>query len=103
MVVQVQAPAPVYARPVVVVVGPTGPSGNTGPTGNTGSTGPAQLCDLEFIVNGGGSAIATGVAGYLMVDFAGTIQQATLLADVSTTSTVEIDTCTYANFAPPTH
>lgn len=38
MTVQVQAPAPIYARPVVVVGGPTGPSG--GPTGTTGATGP---------------------------------------------------------------
>lgn len=34
----VNGPAPVMARPVVVVSGPTGPSG--GPTGATGYTGP---------------------------------------------------------------
>lgn len=49
MTTQVQAPAPIYARPVVVVVGPTGPSG--GPTGPTGNTGPSGFS-------------STGVTGY---------------------------------------
>jgi hypothetical protein len=36
----VEGPSPVYARPIVVVVGPTGPLGApTGPTGTTGPTG----------------------------------------------------------------
>lgn len=83
--------------------GPTGPTGLGGPTGTTGATGPAQVCDLEFIVNGGGSVISTGMKGYLSVDFAGTIQQATLLADQSCTATVDIWACSYASFAPPTH
>lgn len=43
MTVTVNGPAPVMARPVVVVSGPTGPSGGptgtTGPTGATGKTG----------------------------------------------------------------
>jgi hypothetical protein len=44
MTVQVNAPAPVYARPVAVVIGPTGPSGGpTGPTGNTGATGAGNF------------------------------------------------------------
>lgn len=37
MAVEVVAPAPVAARPVVVIGGPTGPAG--GPTGSTGPTG----------------------------------------------------------------
>lgn len=37
MAVEVVAPAPVAARPVVVIGGPTGPAG--GPTGGTGPTG----------------------------------------------------------------
>lgn len=50
MTVQVNGPAPVYARPIIVataLTGPTGPNsgftgatGPTGPTGSTGSTGP---------------------------------------------------------------
>lgn len=39
--VQVVQPAPIMARPVVVISGPTGPSGGpTGATGPTGKTGP---------------------------------------------------------------
>lgn len=66
MVVQVQAPAPVYARPVVVVVGPTGPSG--GPTGATGSTGPTGAPAATGTTGatgptGSGPTGATGVTG----------------------------------------
>lgn len=83
--------------------GPTGPTGSTGVTGNTGATGPAQVCDLEYIFDGGGVPITTGLKGFLMVDFACTIQQVTLLANVSCSAVVDIWTTTYANFAPPTH
>jgi len=91
--------------------GPTGPSGgptgNTGPTGSngsTGATGPAQIANLEFIIDGGGSVITTGQKGYLRVDFAGTIQENTLLADQSGSIVVNIWKCTYAQFdAGATH
>jgi hypothetical protein len=83
--------------------GPTGPTGVTGPTGNTGSTGPAQVAGFQFVIDGGGSAIGTGVKGFLMVDFACVIQQVTMLADQSTTSTVDIEVCAFSAFAPPTH
>lgn len=47
MTVQVIEPAPIMARPVVVVGGATGPSGGptgaTGATGSTGRTGPTGL------------------------------------------------------------
>jgi hypothetical protein len=84
--------------------GPTGPTGFTGFTGNTGPTGPAQVFDMEFVIDGNGAAITTGLKGYLTVDFAGTIQQATLLADVSGSIVVNLWKCTYAQFdASSTH
>lgn len=84
--------------------GPTGPtSGPTGPTGTTGATGPSQICDLEFVINGGGVAITTGMKGYLTVDFACTIQQVTMLNDQSATAAVDLFVTTFASFAPPTH
>lgn len=49
MTVEVIAPAPIAAFPVVIVTGPTGPSG--GPTGATGFTGPS------------GTPAATGTTG----------------------------------------
>lgn len=61
------------------------------------------MCDLEFVINGGGAAIATGMKGYLTVDFNCTIQQVTMLNDQSATATVDLWVCSYANFAPPTH
>lgn len=81
----------------------TGATGPTGATGNTGSTGPSQIAGLEFVIDGGGVAITSGMKGFLEVDFACTITQNTLLADVSCTAVVDIFLCTFSAFAPPTH
>lgn len=51
----VGAPAPVYARPVVVIAGPTGPAG--GATGVNGPTGPSGL-------NASGATGPTGPTGF---------------------------------------
>jgi hypothetical protein len=59
--------------------------------------------DIEFVIDGSGSAITTGMKGCLQVDFPCTIQSATLLADQSGSVVVDIFKCTYAAFAPPTH
>lgn len=55
---------------------------------------------LSFIIDGGGSTIATGIAGDLEVPFAGTIQQVTMLADQSGSTVVDIWKDTYANYPP---
>ncbi len=87
--------------------GPTGPTGNTGPTGRTGptgagSTGPtgagATVAGVQFVIDGGGATITTGMKGYLQMDFAGTITQANLLGDRSGSIVVNIWKCTYAQF-----
>ena len=39
----------------------------------------AQFASVEFVINGGGSAITTGMKGTLRVPFAGTITEATIL------------------------
>lgn len=87
--------------------GPTGNTGNTGPTGATGSTGAGAtgatgpsmvVAGLQFIIDGGGAVLTTGVKGYMQVDFAGTITQATLLADQSGSVVVNIWKCTYSQF-----
>ena len=60
--------------------------------------------NLEFVIDGGGSTIITGMKGYLYVDNACTINQATLLADQSGSIVVDIFACSYANFdAGATH
>lgn len=83
--------------------GPTGPTGMTGPTGNTGPTGPAQIANIEFVIDGNGATITTGIKGYLRVDFAGSIQANTLLADQSGSIVVNIWKTDFTSFAPPTH
>lgn len=85
--------------------GPTGPTGATGAgtTGPTGSTGPSMTVGgLQFVIDGGGSTLTTGLKGYLQVDFACTITQATLLADQSGSVVVDIFKCAYSAFDPPT-
>lgn len=83
--------------------GPTGSAGATGPTGNTGSTGPSQVFGVHFIIDGGGSVIATGLRVGLHFDFACTIQQVVLLADQTGSAVVDIWKTSYTNYAPGTH
>ena len=56
---------------------------------------------IPFIIDGGGSAITTGVKGYIEIPFGGTIVSNRLLADQSGSIVVDIWKDTYAN-APPT-
>jgi hypothetical protein len=56
------------------------------------------------VLDGGGSVLGTGVKCYVPVDFACTIKQVELLADVSGSVTIDIWKCTYAQFdAGSTH
>jgi hypothetical protein len=55
---------------------------------------------IEFIIDGGGSAITTGVKGDLEVPFSCTINRATLLADQSGSIVIDIWKDTYANYPP---
>ncbi len=81
--------------------GPSGgPTGATGPTGGTGPTGPAQVAGFEFIFDGVGSTLTTGVKGDWEVPFACTIQQVTVLGDQSGSIVIDIWKDTYANFPP---
>lgn len=66
------------------------------PGGVTGASVP-----MEFIIDGGGSAITTGVKGYLEVPFAWTnITAGRMLADVSGSIVVDVWKDTYANYPP---
>ena len=58
------------------------------------------LATIMFFIDGGGSAITTGVKGYIRVPFACTIKKATLLADQSGSIKVDIWKDTYANYPP---
>jgi len=60
------------------------------------------VAGLQFVIDGGGVAIGTGLKGYLSVDFNCTIQQVELLADQSGSIVVDIWKVPYATFNPPT-
>jgi hypothetical protein len=57
---------------------------------------------IIFIIDGGGSAITTGIKGDIEVPFACSILRATLLADATGSIVVDIWKDSYANF-PPTN
>jgi hypothetical protein len=58
------------------------------------------VASIEFVIDGGGSAITTGVKGDLQIPFACTITEATLLADQTGSIVVDIWKDTYANYPP---
>lgn len=55
---------------------------------------------VEFVIDGGGSAITTGIKGFIEVPFSGTIQQVTMLADQTGSIVVDVWKDTYANYPP---
>lgn len=55
---------------------------------------------VNFVIDGGGSTITTGVKGDVRIPFAATIESATLLADQSGAIVVDVWKDTYANFPP---
>jgi hypothetical protein len=64
---------------------------------NTISGLPAAI---EFVIDGGGAAITTGIKGDLEIPFGCTIQAVTLLGDQTGSIVVDIWKDTYANFPP---
>ena len=61
-----------------------------------------QIAVITFIIDGGGSAITTGVKGDLEIPFACTINRATVLLDQSGSIVIDVWKDTYANY-PPTN
>lgn len=55
---------------------------------------------ITYIIDGGGSAITTGVKGFLEIPFDFTITGWTLLADASGSIVIDVWKDTYANFPP---
>lgn len=60
----------------------------------------ARIRSFGITINGGGSAITSGLKGCVPVEYAGTIQQVTALADQSGSIIVDIWKDTYANYPP---
>lgn len=63
-------------------------------------TSSGDFSTLNFVIDGGGSAITTGIKGDLVVDYSGTITTWTALADQSGSIVVDIWKDTYANYPP---
>lgn len=70
--------------------------------GGTGITNNPNVLGLEFVIDGGGAAITTGIKGYLEVPFACTVSQWTLLADTSGSITVDVYSDAYASYGTNT-
>ena len=60
----------------------------------------ASTAALEFVIDGGGAAITTGIKGDLEIPFGCTVTRATLLGDQTGSIVVDIWVDTYANFPP---
>ena len=60
----------------------------------------SNVITITFIIDGGGSAIATGQKGHLEIPFACTITGWTILADQAGSIVVDVWKDTYANFPP---
>ncbi|MBU2060165.1 MAG: hypothetical protein KKB38_20840, partial [Gammaproteobacteria bacterium] len=60
----------------------------------------SNLGAVTFIIDGGGSAITTGLKGFIELPWAGTIERVSLLADQSGSIVIDIWKDTYANFPP---
>ncbi|MBI4443516.1 MAG: hypothetical protein HY649_09110 [Acidobacteria bacterium] len=59
-----------------------------------------NISTIGITIDGGGSAITSGVQGYIEVPFACTITQATTLADQSGSIVIDVWKDTYANYPP---
>jgi hypothetical protein len=60
----------------------------------------AAVSAIEIVIDGGGVAITTGIKGDLVVPFACTINEATILADQSGSIVIDVWKDTYANYPP---
>jgi len=62
--------------------------------------GNLPVASITFIIDGGGSAITTGIKGALEIPFACTINRVTLLADQSGSIVIDIWKQAYADYPP---
>ena len=59
-----------------------------------------SLVGIEFVMDGGGTTIGTGIKGDLEIPFDCKINRATLVADMPTTMVVDVWKAPYASFPP---
>lgn len=77
--------------------------GTTGKYLVAGASAPewqSQSSSITYVIDGGGVVLSTGIQGDLTIPFACTINEWTLLADVSGSMVLDIWKDTYANYPP---
>jgi hypothetical protein len=65
-------------------------------------TGSGKIYKVGITIDGGGSAITTGVKGYSAIPVTGTIVRARMMADQSGSAVIDVWKDTFANY-PPTN
>lgn len=55
---------------------------------------------IVYVIDGGGSAISTGIKGFMEIPFSGSIESVRLFADVAGSIAIDIYKDTYANYDP---
>ena len=74
----------------------------TNASGSVTISTTGQVVGVEYVIDGGGSAITTGFKGYLYIPFGCTLTAWTLLADTTGSITVDITNDSYANYGTNT-
>lgn len=64
------------------------------------STADVKRKQVGITIDGGGSAITTGIKGFIPIDFNGTIESWNLIADQSGSIVIDVWKDTYANYPP---
>lgn len=58
----------------------------------------SNIRTLNFIIDGGGAVITTGIKGHVVIDFPCTVVSWTIVSDVTGSIVVDVNRATYANF-----
>jgi hypothetical protein len=80
--------------------GSSGTSGANGTSGSAGTSGISPTRTFGITIDGGGSAITTGIKGDVTIPFAMSISGWTITADQTGSIVVDLWKDTYANFPP---
>lgn len=88
--------APGGAAGAAGATGANGATGATGAAGASGATGATSPVTVNFVIDGGGSVLTTGLKGWLEMPRAGTITAARLLADQTGSVVVNVWKKAYA-------